>query len=180
MEASFLGGILASELRLDVKLARRAALMHDIGKALTHSIEGSHAVIGADIARRLGEDEVVANAIGAHHGDEPAESVYAFLIAGVDAMSGGRPGARRENTEGYSTRLQDLERLGNSYRGVEDCSAVHGGRELRVYVKESMLSDLQAVELSSEIAQRVSDEMTFPGQIKVTVIRSIEAISVAC
>lgn len=179
VEASFLCGMIASEMGLDVKLARRATLMHDIGKALTHKMEGSHAVIGADIARRLGEQEVVANAIGAHHADEPPGSVYAYLVAAADAMSGARPGARREHEGGYSTRLDDLERIGRSYRGVDSCYAVHGGRELRVYVRERELSDLDAVELSSEIAERVSEEMVFPGQIKVTIIRATEAIAVA-
>ena len=179
VEASFLAGMIASEMNLDMKLARRATLMHDIGKALTHEIDGSHAVIGADIARRLGETELVANAIGAHHMDEPMNSVYAYIVAAADALSGARPGARREHPEGYSTKLEDLERIGSSYRGVERAFAVHGGRELRVYVREGEVSDLQAVELSSEIAAQISDEMTFPGQIKVTVIRSTEAISVA-
>jgi ribonuclease Y len=179
VEASFLAGMMASEMGLDMKLARRATLMHDIGKALTHEIDGSHAVIGADIARRLGEQEVVANAIGAHHADEPPNSIYAFLVAAADAMSGARPGARREHPEGYSTKLEDLERIGGGHRGVERCFAVHGGRELRVYVREREVSDLEAVELSTEIATQISNEMTFPGQIKVTVIRSTEAVSVA-
>jgi ribonuclease Y len=179
VEASFIAGMIASEMGLDLKLTRRATLMHDIGKALTHEIDGSHAVIGADIARRLGEAEIVANAIGAHHADEPPNSVYAYLVAAADAVSGARPGARREHPEGYSTRLEDLERIGSQYPGVERCFAVHGGRELRVYVREREVSDLRAVELSGEIASQISDEMTFPGQIKVTVIRSTEAISVA-
>jgi len=179
VEASFLAGMIASEMNLDMKLARRATLMHDIGKALTHEIDGSHAVIGADIARRLGETELVANAIGAHHLDEPMNSVYAYIVAAADALSGARPGARREHPEGYSTKLEDLERIGSSYRGVERAFAVHGGRELRVYVREGEVSDLQAVELSSEIATQISNEMTFPGQIKVTVIRATEAVSVA-
>lgn len=179
VEAAFLASMIGDELGLDRKLLRRATLMHDIGKALTHQIEGSHAVIGADIARRLGEDEVVANAIGAHHADEPPNSVYAFLVAGADAMSGARPGARREHTDGYSSRLRDLERIGANYRGVDRCFAVHGGRELRVYVDQHRVSDLEAVELSAEIAAQVSEEMTFPGQIKVTVIRSSESVAVA-
>jgi len=179
VEASFLAGMMAAELGLDEKLARRATLMHDIGKALTHKIEGSHAVIGADIARRLGEPEIVANAIGSHHADEPPNSVYAYLVAAADAMSGARPGARREATEGFSTKVEDLERIGASYRGVSHAHAVHGGRELRVYVRERELDDLAVVELSSEIAARISDEMTFPGQIKVTVIRAYEAVATA-
>ncbi len=179
VEASFLAGMMAEELHLDRALARRATLMHDIGKALTHKIEGSHAVIGADIARRLGEDEIVANAIGAHHLDEPMSSAYAFLVAAADAMSGARPGARREFADGYTNRLSDLERIGQGFRGVNRAYAVHGGRELRVYVREGRISDLEAVELSSEIAAEVSEQMTFPGQIKVTVIRAFEATATA-
>lgn len=179
VEASFLAGMMAAEMSLDIKLARRATLMHDIGKALTHKIDGSHAVIGADIARKLGEDEIVANAIGAHHADEPPNSVYAYLVAAADAMSGARPGARREATEGFSNRVEDLERIGTDYRGVDRAHAVHGGRELRVYVDEAQVNDVGVVELSGELAARISEELTFPGQIKVTVIRSFEAVSVA-
>jgi ribonucrease Y len=179
VEASFLAGMMAAELGLDEQLARRATLMHDIGKALTHKIEGSHAVIGADIARRLGESEVVANAIGSHHADEPPNSVYAYLTAASDAMSGARPGARREQESGFSTKLEDLERIGMERRGVNYAHAVHGGRELRVYVREREVDDLAVVEMSTEIATQISDEMTFPGQIKVTVIRAFEATSTA-
>lgn len=179
VEASFLAGMMAAELGLDEKLARRATLMHDIGKALTHKIEGSHAVIGADIARRLGESEVVANAIGSHHADEPPNSVYAYLVAASDAMSGARPGARREQAEGFSTKLEDLERIGMQRRGVSHAHAVHGGRELRVYVREREVDDLTVVEMSTEIANQIAEEMTFPGQIKVTVIRAFEATSTA-
>ncbi len=179
MEAAFLASMIAEELGLDVKLARRAALLHDIGKSLTHEIEGSHAVIGADIARRLGEDEIVANAIGSHHADEPANSAYAYLIAATDAMSGARPGARREFTDSFGNRVEDLERLGVRYRGVQRAYAVHGGRELRVYVSDKDYSDLDVVDLSGKIAAEISEELTFPGQIKVTVIRSYEAIATA-
>src|SRR5262249_34155753 len=179
VEASFLAGIMAAELGLDEKLARRATLMHDIGKALTHKTEGPHAVIGAAIARRLGEAEIVANAIGAHHTDEPFNSPYAYLVAAADAMSGARPGARREATEGFSTKIEDLERIGLSYKGVDDAQAVFGGRELRVYVRDDQVDDLRTVELSQEIAARIADELTFPGQIKVTVIRAFEAVATA-
>ena len=179
VEASFLAGMMAAELGLDEKLARRATLMHDIGKALTHKIEGSHAVIGAEIARRVGESELVANAIGSHHADEPPNSVYAYLVAAADAMSGARPGARREQAEGFSTKLEDLERIGMQRRGVSHAHAVHGGRELRVYVRERDVDDLAVVEMSTEIANQIADEMTFPGQIKVTVIRAFEATSTA-
>jgi ribonuclease Y len=179
VEAAFLCGMMASELGLDVRLARRAALMHDIGKSLTHAIDGSHAVIGADYARRLGESEIVANAIGAHHADEPCNTVYASLVAAADAMSGARPGARREQADNYAERLQDLERIGGGFAGVDRAFAVQGGREVRVYVHEGRVSDLRAVELSAEIARKISDEMTFPGQIKVTVIRELKAVEIA-
>src|SRR5262249_32943032 len=145
VEAAFLCGMMADELGLDVKLARRAALMHDIGKALTHEIDGSHAVIGADLARKLGESEVVSNAIGAHHTDEPFNSAYAFLVAAADAMSGARPGARRQQDDNYAERLEGLERIGASYPGVDRVYAVHGGREIRIYVKEERISDERAV-----------------------------------
>jgi ribonucrease Y len=179
VEASFLAGMMAAELGLDEKLARRATLMHDIGKALTHKIEGSHAVIGADIARRLGEPELIANAIGAHHADEPCNSVYAYLVAASDAMSGARPGARRELAEGFTAKIEDLERIGLARRGVSHAHAVHGGRELRVYVRERDVDDVAVVEMSTEIAAQIADEMTFPGQIKVTVIRAFEATATA-
>lgn len=179
VEASYLAGMMASELGLDERLARRATLMHDIGKALTHKIEGSHAVIGADIARRVGESELVANAIGAHHADEPCNSVYAHLVAAADAMSGARPGARRELAEGFTAKVEDLERIGGARRGVAHAHAVHGGRELRVYVREREVDDLTVVEMSSEIAHQIGEEMTFPGQIKVTVIRAFEASATA-
>jgi len=179
VEASYLAGMMAEELGLDAKLARRATLMHDIGKALTHKIEGSHAVIGADIARRVGEAEIVANAIGAHHADEPCNSVYAYLVAASDAMSGARPGARRELAEGFTAKVEDLERIGAQRRGVDYAHAVHGGRELRVYVREREVDDATVVEMSGEIAAQISEEMTFPGQIKVTVIRAFEATSTA-
>jgi ribonuclease Y len=179
VEASYLAGMMAAELGLDEKLARRATLMHDIGKALTHKIEGSHAVIGAEIARRLGEPEVVANAIGAHHADEPCNSVYAYLVAASDAMSGARPGARRELAEGFTAKIEDLERIGLARRGVAHAHAVHGGRELRVYVREREVDDLTVVEMSTDIANQIAEEMTFPGQIKVTVIRAFEATATA-
>ena len=179
VEAAFLCGMMANELGLDLKLARRAALMHDIGKALTHELDGSHAVIGADYARRLGESEVVANAIGAHHTDEPFSSPLAYLVAAADAMSGARPGARRQMEDNYVARLDDLERITRSFRGVEEAYAVQGGREVRIYVAEDKVDDRAAIGLSSEIAKKISEEMTFPGQIRVTVIRELRAVEVA-
>jgi ribonuclease Y len=179
IEAAFLCGMMAEEMGLDVKLARRAALMHDIGKALTHEMDGSHAVIGADIARRLGEPEVVANAIGAHHTDEPFNSPYAYLVAAADAMSGARPGARRQMEDNYVAKLEDLERITRSFPGIEEAFAVQGGREVRIYVQEDRVDDLSAVNLSAEVAKKISEEMTFPGQIRVTVIREFKAIETA-
>jgi ribonuclease Y len=179
IEAGFLCGMMADELDLDVKLARRAALMHDIGKALTHELDGSHAVIGADYARRLGESEIVANAIGAHHTDEPFGSPYAYLVAAADAMSGARPGARRQLDESYASRLEDLERITRAFRGITEAYAVQGGREVRIYVQEERVDDLGAVELSSAVAKKISQEMRFPGQIRVTVIREYKATEVA-
>jgi ribonuclease Y len=179
IEAAFLCGMMAEELDLDLKLARRAALMHDIGKALTHELDGSHAVIGADYARRLGESEVVANAIGAHHTDEPFNSPYAYLVAAADAMSGARPGARRQMDESYASRLDDLERITRGFRGINEAFAVQGGREVRIYVQEDRVDDLGAVELSNAVAKKISQEMRFPGQIRVTVIREFKATEVA-
>jgi ribonuclease Y len=179
IEAGFLCGMMAEELDLDLKLARRAALMHDIGKALTHELDGSHAVIGADYARRLGESEVVANAIGAHHTDEPFNSPYAYLVAAADAMSGARPGARRQMDESYASRLDDLERITRGFRGITEAFAVQGGREVRIYVQEDRVDDLGAVDLSNAVAKKISQEMRFPGQIRVTVIREFKATEVA-
>jgi ribonuclease Y len=179
VEAAFLCGMMADELGLDVKIARRAALMHDIGKALTHALDGSHAVIGADYARRLGESEVVANAIGAHHTDEPFNSAYAYLVAAADALSGARPGARRQTDDNYLARIDDLERITRGFRGVAEAFAVQGGREVRVYVHEDRVDDRAAVDLSSAIAAKISAEMRFPGQIRVTVIRELAAVEVA-
>jgi ribonuclease Y len=179
IEAAFLCGMMADELDLDVKVARRAALMHDIGKALTHELDGSHAVIGADYARRLGESEIVANAIGAHHTDEPFSSPYAYLVAAADAMSGARPGARRQMEDNYVARLGDLERITRGFKGVQEAFVVQGGREVRIYVADDQIDDVAAVGLSTEIARKISAEMTFPGQIRVTVIREMKAIEMA-
>jgi ribonuclease Y len=179
IEAAFLCGMMADELGLDRGLARRAALMHDIGKSLTHELDGSHAVIGADYARRLGEPEVVANAIGAHHTDEPFNSPYAYLVAAADALSGARPGARRQTDDNYLARIAELERISHSFPGVSEAYAVQGGREVRVYVEEGAVDDVGAVALSSAIAAKISAEMRFPGQIRVTVIRALQAVAVA-
>jgi ribonuclease Y len=179
IESAILAGLMAAELGLDVKTARRATLLHDIGKALSHELEGSHAVIGADYARRLGEEELVANAVGSHHGDEPARSPYAYLVAAADAMSGARPGARREMVETYVDRISDLESIASGFQGVVQVHAVQAGRELRVHVDEARVNDARAAKLSEEIASKISESMTFPGQIRVTVIREFKAIEIA-
>jgi ribonuclease Y len=179
VEAGFLCGMMAAELGLDARIARRAALLHDIGKALTHELDGSHASIGAEHARRLNESEVVANAIGAHHTDEPFDSPYAYLVAAADAMSGGRPGARRQAEDNHMAKLEEIERISSAFAGVDEAFAVQGGREVRVYVDENRVDDGGAARLSSQIAESISREMTFPGQIKVTVIREFIADEVA-
>jgi ribonuclease Y len=179
VEAGFLCGMMAAELGLDVRVARRAALLHDIGKALSHEVDGSHALIGAEHARRFNESEVVVNAIAAHHTDEPFNSAYAYLVAAADALSGGRPGARRQSEDNHMAKLEEIERISRGFGGVDEAFAVQGGREVRVYVDETRVDDQGAVRLSSQIAESISREMTFPGQIKVTVIREYLAEEVA-
>jgi len=179
IEAAQLAGMMAAELGLDVALARRATLLHDLGKSLTPLTEGSHALIGAAIARRCGEPEAVANAIGAHHGEEPMGSPYAWLATAADAMSGGRPGARREVVESYDERIGDLEQIAASFKGVHSVHAVQAGRELRIHVEEQRVRDADLPALCQAIAQKISDEVVFPGQIRVTVIREFRAVAEA-
>jgi len=175
IEAAFICGAMAAELGLNEKQARRAALLHDIGKALTHEVEGSHAIIGADIARKYGESAKVVNAIAAHHEEVKAETILAPLVDAADALSGARPGARREMLESYVRRLEDLERISNSFKGVEKSFAVQAGREIRIIVQPNLVGDDQATMLAQEVARKIESEMTYPGQIKVTVIREIRA-----
>lgn len=179
IEVGFLCGLMAAELGMNVKMARRAGLLHDIGKALTHEQEGSHAVIGGELARKYGEHEVVRNAIAAHHNDEPQNSIIAHLVIAADALSGARPGARREILETYIKRLEDLERISMEFEGVEKTYAIQAGREIRVLVQNSQVNDDQAFALSKEIARKIEDELTYPGQIKVTVIRETRAVEFA-
>jgi ribonuclease Y len=179
IEVGFLCGLMASELGVDVKRARRAGLLHDIGKALTHERDGSHALIGAEIAKKCGEEEIVRNAIAAHHNEEPQNSVIAHLVIAADALSGARPGARREILETYVQRLRDLERISADFAGVERSYAIQAGREIRVMVENSKVDDDQAFALSKEIARKIEDELTYPGQIKVCVIRETRAIDYA-
>jgi ribonuclease Y len=175
IEAAFICGMMAAEIGINERQARRAALLHDIGKALTHEIEGSHAIIGADLARKYGESAKIVNAIAAHHEEVKAETILAPLVDAADALSGARPGARREVLESYVRRLEDLERISNSFRGVEKSFAVQAGREIRVLVEPGQISDDQASSLAREVARKIESEMTYPGQIKVTVIRETRA-----
>ena len=179
IEAAFIAGAMAAELGLNEKQARRAALLHDIGKALTHEVEGSHAIIGGEIARKYGESAKIVNAIAAHHEEVRAETILAPLVVAADALSGARPGARREVLESYVKRLEDLERISSSFRGVEKSFAVQAGREIRIIVDPGTVPDDQAALLARDVARKIEQEMTYPGQIKVTVIRETRASDLA-
>ena len=179
IEVGFLAGMMAGELGVDVKAARRAGLLHDLGKALDHSIEGSHAVIGADFAKKHGESEIVCHAIRAHHEDEQPKTILAHLVQAADALSSARPGARSQMMESYVKRLEDLESIGNSFDGVERTFAIQAGREVRVLVEGSKVNDEQAILLSRDIARKIEREMKYPGQVKVTVIRETRVVDYA-
>jgi ribonucrease Y len=179
VEAAHIGGAIAAEMGVDVKLVKRCALMHDIGKAVTHEIEGSHALIGAELARRLKEPPEVVHAIEAHHGEVEPRTIEAVLAQTADAISGGRPGARRESLETYVKRLERLEEICASYPGVEKSFAMQAGREVRVLVKPHDVDDLTAQVLARDIAKQVEEELQYPGQIKITVVRETRAIEYA-
>lgn len=179
LEVAFLCGIMASELGINVKQAKRAGLLHDLGKAVDHEVEGSHAVIGADLARKYGESPKIVHAIMAHHEDEKPNTVLAVLVQAADALSGARPGARREMMETYVKRLDDLERIATSFTGVNNSFAIQAGREIRVMVSSDEVTDERAVVLAKDIAKKIEAEMTYPGQIKVNVIRETRAIEYA-
>ena len=179
VECGFLSGLMAAELGLNVRQARRAGLLHDIGKALSHEQEGGHAVLGAQIARKCGEDEVVSNAIACHHDDEPCRFLLGHLVSAADTLSGARPGARREMLESYVRRLEDLEKIPASFTGVERAYAIQAGREVRVLVEPSEVSDAESALLAREIARKVEETLTYPGQIRVTVVRETRAIDYA-
>jgi len=179
IEAGHLCGVMAAELGLDVKKARRAGLLHDIGKAMTHEIDGSHAVIGADLCEKYNEAPDIVYAIRAHHEDVKPQSWLDFLVIAGDAISGARPGARREQLDNYVRRLEDLENIGNSFPGVERTFALAAGREIRVMVQNSKISDEKSIILSRDIAQKIEQDMTYPGQIKVTVIRETRSTTLA-
>ena len=179
IEVSQLSGLLAAELGYDVKLAKRAGLLHDIGKAVDHEQEGTHVSLGAELCRKYKEPAVVINAVEAHHGDVPVTNPISFIVAAADAISASRPGARRDSLETYTQRLKQLEEITNSYKGVEKSFAVQAGREVRIMVIPEVVSEDDMVVLSRDVAKRIEDEMTYPGQIKVNVIRETRATATA-
>jgi len=178
-EVAILASAMAQEVGLDSMIAKRAGLLHDIGKAADLHIEGPHAKIGAELAEKYGENEVIVNAIAAHHEEEESKSPYAFLTAAADGISGSRPGARRDNFESYINRLQNLENIAVSFDGVEKAFAIQAGREIRVMVQPEKITDAQADELARKIAQQIQTELKYPGQIKVVVIREVRAVDYA-
>ncbi|MCH5353298.1 MAG: ribonuclease Y [Acutalibacter sp.] len=178
-EVAFLAGLMASELGLDPTVAKRAGLLHDIGKALTHELDGSHVQIGVDAAKRYKESETVVHAIAAHHGDVEAKTIIACLVQAADAISAARPGARRENLENYIKRLEKLEEVASSFHGVDSCYAIQAGREIRVMVRPDVVSDEQMTLLARDICKKIEEEMDYPGQIKVNMIRESRAVDYA-
>ena len=179
LEVAFLCGVMAAELGLDVKKAKRAGLLHDIGKAVDHEVEGSHAIIGRDLAKKYGEQEDIVYAIGAHHEDQPPKSVLDILVQSADALSGARPGARKEMLQSYVKRLEDLENIANSFQGVEKSYAIQAGRDLRIIVDSHKVRDDEATLMSRDIAKSIEEQLTYPGQIRVTVIRETRAVEYA-
>ena len=179
MEVAWVAGLLAGEMGVNVTMARRAGLLHDIGKALDHEIEGSHVQIGVDICRKYKENTQIIHAIEAHHGDVEPKTPLAFIIQAADAISAARPGARRENVESYVKRLENLEEISSSFEGVEQAFAVQAGREVRILVKPDVISDDQVILLARAIAKKIEDTLDYPGQIKVNVIRESRAVEYA-
>lgn len=179
LEVAFLCGVMAAELGLNVKKAKRAGLLHDIGKAVDHEVEGSHAIIGADLAKKFGESKGIVHAIAAHHEDIKPESVLAVLVQAADALSGARPGARREMLETYVKRLEDLEHIAKSFSGVQKSFAIQAGREIRVVVNSDKITDDNAAMMCRDITKKIEKELSYPGQIKVVVIRETRAVEYA-
>ncbi|NOZ49978.1 MAG: ribonuclease Y [Chloroflexi bacterium] len=179
IETSHLAGLLATELHGDVRAAKMGGLLHDLGKAVSHEVEGPHASVGAEIARRYGVPEKVANIIAAHHGEAEPQSLEAIIVGAADAISGARPGARRESLENYIKRLSALEEIANGFKGVQEAFAIQAGREVRIIVRPDQLDDMSIIELARNIAHKVEDSLQYPGQIKVTVIRETRAVEFA-
>lgn len=170
---------MAAELKLDTKMARRAGLMHDIGKAVSQSQEGTHTQLGEELCKKYNEHPVVLNAIASHHEDVPADNLYSVLVAAADAISGSRPGARRDTLDGYIRRIESLEKIADSFDGVEKSFAISAGREVRVIVQPEKVSDAEADLLSAEIAKKIQDDLDYPGQVKITVIRESKSVAYA-
>jgi ribonucrease Y len=179
VETAQLAGVIAAELGADVEVSKAGALLHDLGKAMDHNLEGTHALIGADLARRYGVPPKVVNAIASHHHEVEQETVEAVIVEAADAISGARPGARRESLEQYIKRVRSLEEVANSYKGVNQSYALQAGREVRIFVRPEDIDDLDAIRLASDIAHKIEDTMQYPGQIKVTVIRETRAVDYA-
>ncbi|MCD6391924.1 MAG: HDIG domain-containing protein, partial [Planctomycetes bacterium] len=179
VEVAYLGQVMADELGLDSSIARRAGFLHDIGKAMDREMEGGHPAIGANFLKRFKESSIVLNAVEAHHGDIPADNPYTPLIAAADAISASRPGARRETLERYIKRLEKLEEIASGFKGVENCYAIQAGREVRVIVNADNIGDDGAVKIARDIAKKIEDEMTYPGEIKVTLLREVRCIEYA-
>jgi ribonuclease Y len=179
IETAHIAGIMASELRLEPALIKRCAFLHDIGKALTHEVEGSHALIGADLARKYGEADEVVHAIEAHHNEVLPQTIEAVLTQASDACSGGRPGARRESLEAYVKRLERIEEIAGGKSGVEKVFAMQAGREIRVMVRPDDIDDIAAAVLARDVAKQIEEELTYPGQIRVTVVRESRVTEIA-
>jgi ribonuclease Y len=179
IETAHIAAIIASELHANVKVARLGGLLHDIGKAVSHEIDGPHAIVGAEIAKRYGVNEIVVNCIASHHGEVEPQSIEAVIVAAADAISGARPGARRESLETYIKRVTELEEIGNSFEGVSQTFAIQAGREIRVIVRPEAVDDFAAIQLSKDIAKKIEDNLQYPGQIRVTVIRETRAVDYA-
>jgi ribonuclease Y len=170
---------MADELGLDGSIARRAGFLHDIGKAMDHEVEGGHPAIGANFLKRYNESPIVINAVEGHHGDVPPDNPYTPLVAAADAISASRPGARRETLERYIKRLEKLEEIARSFKGVENCYAIQAGREIRVIVDANKIDDGSATKIARDIAKKIEDEMTYPGEIKVTLLREVRCVEYA-
>jgi ribonucrease Y len=179
VESSHIAAAIAAEIGADVNVAKTATLLHDIGKAVDHEVEGPHAIIGAEIAKRLGRSPKIVHAIAAHHNEEEPETVEAWIVQAADALSGGRPGARRDSVENYIKRLEALEAVANSFDGVERSFAIQAGREVRMLVKPDSIDDLGAMRLARDVAKRIEESLEYPGQIKVTVVRETRAVEYA-
>ena len=179
IEVAFLAQVMADELGLDGSVARRAGLLHDIGRAIDHDVEGNHPTIGANYLKRFNESAVVLNAVAGHHGDVPPDNPYTPLIAAADAVSASRPGARRETLERYIKRLEKLEEIAGSFKGVENAYAIQAGREIRVIVYAEQVDDDAAMKIARDIAKKVENEMTYPGEIQVTLLREVRCIEYA-